>query len=164
MAERPLWAPWRGEYVAGPKDGDCVFCSLPSLGDDVVARIVDRGAHCFTVLNAFPYASGHVMVAPYRHLADLEALSDEELGEMMRLSRRAVAALREVMSPGGFNLGLNVGTVAGAGFADHLHLHVVPRWEGDTNFMPVVAGTRVVSQSLDATREALARALADPLQ
>lgn len=160
MAEAPLWAPWRREYVRGPKDGECVFCALPSQGDDVSARIVDRDTRCFTMLNAFPYASGHVMVSPYRHVGDLEALEDDESAEMMRLARRATAALREVLSPAGFNLGLNVGTVAGAGFGDHLHLHLVPRWEGDTNFMPLIAGTRVMSQSLDATYEALARALA----
>ena len=165
MAERPLWAPWRSEYVAGSKDGECIFCKLPSHGDDSSARIVDRGTRCFTMLNAFPYASGHVMVSPYRHLGDFADLDEDELLELMLLSRRAVSALRELMSPTGFNLGLNVGRPAGAGFGDHLHLHVVPRWEGDTNFMPVVAGTRVISQSLDATREALSHAIRTlPLQ
>jgi ATP adenylyltransferase len=165
MAERPLWAPWRSEYVAGSKDGECIFCTLPAQGDDVSARIVDRGTYCYTMLNAFPYASGHVMVSPYRHLGDFAELAEDELLELMLLSRRAVCALRQVLSPAGFNLGLNVGRPAGAGFGDHLHLHVVPRWEGDTNFMPVVAGTRVISQALEATREALVRSIrALPLQ
>jgi ATP adenylyltransferase len=159
MEGRPLWAPWRIEYITGPKDGECVFCAGPSAGDDRATHIVERGERCFTMLNAFPYASGHVMVSPYRHVATLQELDDAELLELMRLARRATAALSDLMSPAGFNVGLNVGTVAGAGFADHLHLHVVPRWEGDTNFMPLLAGTHVVPQALDDTHEALIGAL-----
>ena len=159
MGEQPLWAPWRTEYVGSAKHEGCVFCAAVSAGDDVAARIVDRGNTCFTLLNAYPYASGHVMVVPYRHVAGLDELEDAEQLDVFRLSRRAVAALESVMHPHGFNIGLNLGEAAGAGFADHLHLHVVPRWRGDTNFMPVLAGTRVVSQALEATREALARAM-----
>jgi ATP adenylyltransferase len=159
MGERPLWAPWRTEYVASAKDGECVFCTAPASGDERAAGIVERGHACFTVLNAYPYASGHVMVVPYRHVAGLDDLDDAELLELMRLTRRVIAALREAINPHGFNVGLNLGAVAGAGFADHVHLHVVPRWQGDTNFMPVIAGTRVVSQALDATRDALVEAL-----
>jgi ATP adenylyltransferase len=159
MSERPLWAPWRIEYVTSPKDGECVFCTAPGAGDDAATRIVDRGSSCFTILNAYPYASGHVMVAPYRHVAGLEELGDVELTEIMRFAQRAVVALREVMRPDGFNVGLNLGAVAGAGIAAHLHLHVVPRWAGDTNFMPVLGGTRVISQALDEARAALAEAL-----
>ena len=122
-------------------------------------RVLARGAHCFTILNAFPYAPGHVMVAPYRHVAQLEELTDDELLEMMQQARTMTLALREAMSPDGFNVGLNLGTVAGAGIADHLHLHVVPRWSGDTNFMPLLAETSVIPQALDATREALSAAL-----
>jgi ATP adenylyltransferase len=160
MTERPLWAPWRIEYVTAPKDDECLFCTAPGRGDDAAAGIVERGDSCFTILNAFPYASGHVMVAPLRHVAGLDELREEELTEIMRFAQRAVAGLREVMSPHGFNVGLNLGAVAGAGIAAHLHLHVVPRWEGDTNFMPVLADTRVVSQALEDTRAALADALA----
>jgi ATP adenylyltransferase len=159
MAEQPLWAPWRTEYVSSAKDEDCVFCAAPAGGDDIATRIVDRGLGCFTILNAYPYTSGHVMVVPYRHVAALEDVDDTEQLELLVMARRAVAALRQVMRPHGFNVGMNLGEAAGAGFADHLHLHVVPRWRGDTNFMPVVAGTRVVSQAIEATREALADAL-----
>lgn len=160
MGERPLWAPWRTEYVTSTRDGDCVFCAAAGAPDgDAAARVVDRGATCLTMLNAFPYAPGHVMVVPVRHVAGLEELADDELLELMRLCRRAVAALRSAMHADGWNVGLNLGTVAGAGLADHLHLHVVPRWHGDTNFMPVLADTRVISQALDATRALLAGAL-----
>jgi ATP adenylyltransferase len=160
MDERPLWAPWRIEYVTGAKDGECIFCAGAAASDDRATRIVERGACCFTLLNTFPYASGHLMVAPYRHVAWLDDLDDREALELLQLTQRAIALLRRVMTPDGFNVGLNLGRVAGAGIADHLHLHVVPRWDGDTNFMPVLAGTRVMPQALDATREALVDALA----
>jgi ATP adenylyltransferase len=111
------------------------------------------------MLNAFPYAGGHLMVAPYRHVGDLEACEPDELQDLIALAQRAIRALREVAAPHGFNVGLNLGKVAGAGFGDHLHLHVVPRWEGDTNFMPVLADTRVISEALAATQAALAEAL-----
>jgi ATP adenylyltransferase len=159
MDERPLWAPWRIEYIKGPKAGECIFCAAAASHDDGSGHVLERRGVCFTMLNAFPYASGHVMVAPYRHVGDLDALEDSELLEMMALARRAIAALRDVMSPDGFNAGFNLGEVAGAGYADHLHLHVVPRWRGDTNFMPVLGGTRVISQALEETRELLVAAL-----
>jgi ATP adenylyltransferase len=164
MSERPLWAPWRIEYVTGPKDGECIFCVAASESDDdrpPASRPLDRGSRCFTLLNTFPYAPGHVMVAPYRHVSDLEELDEEEQIDVMRLTRRSIVALRAAMSPVGFNVGFNLGKVAGAGIADHLHLHVVPRWEGDTNFMPLLADTHVIPQALDATREVLAHALAE---
>jgi ATP adenylyltransferase len=159
MDERPLWAPWRIEYVTGPKAGECIFCAAVASRDGGSDQVVETGDKCFTMLNAFPYASGHVMVAPYRHVGGLDALDEQELLEVMVLARRAVSALRDVMAPHGFNAGFNIGEVAGAGYADHLHLHVVPRWRGDTNFMPVLGGTRVISQALEATREALVAAL-----
>lgn len=157
MDDRPLWAPWRIEYVTRPKTGECVFCAAAAAtpGDEHDRLVIERGEHCFTMLNAFPYASGHVLVSPYRHVGELEELDEGELDELMRLTITAKGAQREVMSPDGFNVGLNLGRVAGAGFADHLHVHVVPRWEGDTSFMPVIAGTRVISQALDDTAEAL---------
>jgi ATP adenylyltransferase len=157
--QRPLWAPWRIEYITGAKSGACIFCAAATAVDDIAARVVDRGARCLTMLNAFPYAAGHLMVSPYRHVAGLEELDDDESLELTRLARRAVTALRGVMGPDGFNVGLNLGKVAGAGFADHLHLHVVPRWEGDTNFMPVIGGAHVVPQALDETRALLRDAL-----
>jgi ATP adenylyltransferase len=160
MEDRPLWAPWRIEYIKGPKPDACIFCAAVAANDDADARVIDRGERCLTMLNAFPYASGHVMVAPHRHVGDLDACEPGELGELMALSQRAIRALREVVSPDGFNVGLNLGKVAGAGVDDHLHLHVVPRWQGDTNFMPVLADTHVVPEALDATRAMLAEAVA----
>jgi ATP adenylyltransferase len=165
MSERPLWAPWRIEYIVGPKDGECIFCAAGAATDEAgrgpAETPIDRGAACFTMLNAYPYAPGHVMIAPYRHVAQLDELDDDELLELMQLSRRAIAATRTAMRPDGFNTGLNLGKVAGAGIAAHLHLHVVPRWEGDVNFMPLLADTHVIPQALDATRAALVAALAE---
>lgn len=155
MTERPLWAPWRIEYIQGPKDDQCIFC------DPDPAHLIERGERCFTILNTYPYAPGHVMVAPFRHIATLDELTQDEMLELMRLARRTVAAQRTAMTPDGFNVGFNLGNVAGAGIADHLHLHVVPRWEGDNNFMPVIGETRVIAQALEATREVLVEALRD---
>lgn len=153
MSERPLWAPWRIEYITGRKSERCVFC------DPDPAHVVVRGEHCFVLLNAFPYAPGHVMVAPNRHVAGLGDLDDQEMLESMQLAQRMVGALDCAMSPNGFNVGLNLGKVAGAGIADHLHLHVVPRWDGDTNFMPVLGDTHVIPQALEETRKVLLEAL-----
>ncbi len=153
MSERPLWAPWRIEYIQGEKDDRCIFC------DPDPEHVIERGEDCFTILNTYPYAPGHVMVAPYRHVGELGELSDAELLELMRLGRRMVGAQGAAMSPDGFNMGLNLGKVAGAGIADHLHLHVVPRWNGDNNFMPVLGDTHVIAQALDATRRVLIDAL-----
>ena len=165
MSEQPLWAPWRIEYIVGPKDGECIFCAAgaatDATGKGPAETPLDRGASCFTMLNAYPYAPGHVMVAPYRHVAELDELQDGELLELMQLARRATAATRAAMRPEGFNTGLNLGRVAGAGIAAHLHLHVVPRWLGDVNFMPLLADTHVMPQALEATRAALSRALAE---
>jgi ATP adenylyltransferase len=154
MSERPLWAPWRIEYITGPKPGRCIFC------DPDLEYVVERADECFAMLNTYPYAPGHVMVAPNRHVGGLEQLEDAELLGIMRLAQRVIVAMRAAMSPDGFNVGLNLGKVAGAGIADHLHLHVVPRWEGDNSFMPVIADTRVIPQALEATRRLLVEALA----
>jgi ATP adenylyltransferase len=160
MTERPLWAPWRIEYITGPKDGECIFCAAAASTEvDPAHAPIDRGEHCLTILNAYPYAPGHVMVAPLRHVAALEDLNEDEMLETMHLARRAILAIRQVMSPDGFNVGLNLGKVAGAGIEDHLHLHVVPRWGGDTNFMPLLADTHVIPQALEETRKLLAEAL-----
>jgi ATP adenylyltransferase len=160
VAERPLWAPWRIEYITGPKkDGECIFCVAASSDDDAASPVIERGDVCFTMLNAFPYAPGHMMVVPVRHISGLDELTDREALELMQLARRAVAALTDVMNPAGFNVGLNLGAVAGAGIVDHLHLHVVPRWQGDTNFMPVLADTHVLPQALEAAREQLVAAI-----
>jgi ATP adenylyltransferase len=128
---------------------ECIFCSKPALGDDATALIPYRGETCFVMMNAFPYTNGHLMVAPYEHTAALEKLDQRTAGELMGLTQRSLRALGAAYGPEGFNVGVNLGTVAGAGVADHVHLHVVPRWAGDTNFMPVVGDTRVMPQSLE---------------
>jgi ATP adenylyltransferase len=155
---KQLWAPWRLEYIqhADEQDG-CVFCRAPGL-DDEEGLVVHRGERAFVLLNRFPYASGHLMVAPYRHVGELGALEDEEALEIHRLAATAATVLGEVMAPQGFNLGWNLGRVAGAGIVDHVHQHVVPRWAGDTNFMPVLADVKVMPEALEATRRKLAEA------
>lgn len=159
MPGRRLWAPWRLEYIKGPKPEECIFCTKPREGD-AAAYILERGERCFSMLNAYPYNNGHVMVAPYRHAPSIEDLEEPALLELMTLAQRSLAALREAYGPDGFNLGVNQGKIAGAGFDEHVHLHVVPRWSADTNFMPVIGSTRVLPESLESSREALAAALA----
>ncbi|MCX6357858.1 MAG: HIT domain-containing protein [Candidatus Aureabacteria bacterium] len=144
-----LWAPWRKGYVEAGAPRGCIFCEKSDAGDDAKHHIIARGKSCFSLLNRFPYNGGHLMVAPFRHVAALDALTDEELLELMRMIRDQAALLRRRLSPDGFNIGINIGRVAGAGVADHLHVHVVPRWSGDTNFMPATADTKVISHALD---------------
>lgn len=157
---RPLWAPWRLEYVtqAGDEDG-CVFCreSEGALGGD--SLVVCRNAHALVLLNRYPYSSGHLMVAPRRHVAELALLTDDEALETHRLTVRAVEALRAAYGPDAFNVGWNLGAVAGGSITGHLHEHVVPRWSGDTNFMPVLADVKVVPEHLLVTRDRLRREL-----
>ena len=155
---RQLWAPWRLEYVqsAGEEQG-CVFCRAGE-GDDEEGLVVARGAHAFVLLNKYPYASGHLMVAPFRHEADFAALDAAEAAEIHRLAATAMGALAETMHPQGYNVGWNLGRVAGAGVVDHVHMHVVPRWAGDTNFMPVLADVKVLPEHLVETRRKLASA------
>ena len=142
-------------YITGPKHEGCVFCSALEEGGVSSELVVRKGVTCFVLLNAYPYNNGHVMVVPIRHVADLSALTPEELGELGRLSVEAVDVLREVMRPAGYNLGMNLGQVAGAGIADHLHMHVVPRWSGDTNAMTVVGQVRVIPETLEQTGDHL---------
>jgi ATP adenylyltransferase len=156
---RQLWAPWRLSYVqqAGEQEG-CVFCreTEGALGDD--SLLVHRGAHAIVVLNKFPYSSGHLMIATTRHVAELEELSDEEALEIHRLTGAALAALRALYRPDAFNVGWNLGEIAGGSISGHLHEHVVPRWAGDTNFMPVLADVKVLPEHLHATRARLTEA------
>jgi len=152
-----IWAPWRLEYIkaihnAGP---ECIFCVPDSTDQDHARHIVARRPGCIALLNRYPYNNGHLLVAPSRHVATLTELSDDEITGLMQLVRDLIARLEHALGPHGFNVGLNLGRVAGAGIADHLHFHIVPRWEGDTNFMPVTAGTKVMPQSLDALWELL---------
>ncbi len=161
MSEERLWAPWRLDYIQGPKPDGCIFCSHLAADDDEASHIVQRGEGCFVILNAFPYNNGHVMVAPYRHVPSIEQLEEPELLELMTLARRSVAAMRAAYGPEGFNLGINQGKIAGAGVEDHVHLHVVPRWAADTNFMPVIANTRVLPQSLKDSHRVLQEAFTE---
>jgi ATP adenylyltransferase len=155
---RQLWAPWRLEYIQNADDQDgCVFCRARDA-DDVTALVVRRGQGAFVLLNKYPYASGHLMVAPYRHEGEFGELSSEEAAEIHRLAASGLGALAETMRPQGFNLGWNLGRIAGAGVTDHVHLHVVPRWAGDTNFMPVLADVKVLPEALEDTRRKLADA------
>jgi ATP adenylyltransferase len=155
MAEQRLWAPWRMEYIESEKPDECIFCAALVSDDDAAKYVLHRGERCFVMLNAYPYTSGHLMVAPNDHLDSLEELDGETLLELMTLTQRSLGAIREAYGPEGFNLGVNQGKVAGAGVEDHVHLHVVPRWAGDTNFMPVVGGARVLPQSLEDSYAAL---------
>ena len=156
-----LWTPWRYQYITDPnKDEHCIFCDLPAAGDDAKASILLRGAKNYIVLNRFPYTTGHVMIVPFAHVADLSACEPAALEEMMRLAQRVQSALAATYSPQGYNLGMNLGRCAGAGVANHLHLHVLPRWTGDTNFMSTIAETRMHPEELSVTYEKLRRALA----
>ncbi len=158
MANHRIWAPWRLEYVkdaSKDSEAECIFCSKPAEDDDEANLIVHRGERCFVILNKFPYTNGHLMVAPYEHLATLPEVDAETTAEMMALAKRAIAALEEKYGPQGYNVGVNQGRVAGAGYEGHIHLHVVPRWAGDTNYMPVLADTRVMPQTLEQSYETL---------
>jgi ATP adenylyltransferase len=153
-----LWAPWRLEYVEkADEQPGCLFC-LAVEGSEEERLVVHRGETAFVLLNRFPYASGHVMVAPIRHEAELAELDDAEVVEIHRLATQAIGALAQALSPQGYNLGWNLGRVAGAGVVDHVHLHVVPRWLGDTNYMPVLADVKVIPEHLHDTRAKLVAA------
>ena len=153
-----LWAPWRLEYVQGTGSSGCIFC-LGDASDDEARLVLHRGQHCFIIMNRFPYSNGHLMVAPLRHVADPGLLDAAEVAELHRLTTLCREILREVCKAQGFNIGMNLGAVAGAGVTDHLHQHIVPRWAGDTNFMPVFADVRVIPQHLEATCRQLRAAL-----
>jgi len=150
-----IWAPWRIEYIERAKEGGCILCQKPRENNDEANFILYRGQTNFIILNAFPYNPGHLMVAPYRHIANLQDLTDNEIKEHLDVVKRAVKLLTEVLKPVGFNIGLNIGKVAGAGIEYHLHTHIVPRWQGDVNFMPVLSDTRVISEALTATYKKL---------
>ncbi len=158
MANQRIWAPWRLAYVKdASKDSDeeCIFCAKPEAGDDEANLIVHRGERAFVILNLFPYTNGHMMVAPYEHVGAIEAIDADTIAEMMALAQQGIRALDDVYGPQGFNVGFNQGRVAGAGVEHHIHMHVVPRWGGDTNFMPVLGDTRVMPQSLEDSYAAL---------
>jgi ATP adenylyltransferase len=148
-----IFAPWRMEYIAGQKAEGCVFCKCSIRCDDFVLY---EGKNVFVMMNKFPYVTGHLMIIPNRHAGKYENLSQEERKEMFNLLETALKALREAMNPSGFNVGMNIGKVAGAGIEEHIHLHVIPRWEGDTNFMSVVGNVRVIPEDVETTATKLA--------
>jgi ATP adenylyltransferase len=158
VATERIWAPWRLAYVKdASKDSEqeCIFCANPAADDDRANLIVHRGERCFVILNLYPYTNGHLMVAPFEHIARLPDVDADTIAEMMALSQQAMRLLEERYSPHGYNVGFNQGRIAGAGMEHHIHMHVVPRWGGDTNFMPVLADTRVMPQTLEQTYDTL---------
>jgi ATP adenylyltransferase len=158
VANFRIWAPWRLAYVtdaAKDNEEECIFCTKPAAGDDEANLIVHRAESCFVILNLYPYTNGHLMIAPYAHVGRLQELPAETVAEMMDLAQRAMERLESAYEPHGYNVGFNQGRVAGAGVEHHIHLHVVPRWAGDNNFMPVIADTKVMPQTLEQSFEAL---------
>lgn len=155
--DRPLWAPWRIEFIRSEKASDCFLCNNASVNSENSEEelIVFRGETCFIILNRYPYNSGHLLIAPYRHIGDIVELSSTELHEIMDLTVMTKQVLVQTMNPDAFNAGLNLGLAAGAGIADHVHMHIVPRWNGDTNFISVIDDTRIVPEALTATAELL---------
>jgi len=159
----PLHAPWRISYILGPKNstGDgSIFTRIAQSSDDEANYVIARDRTCFAMLNTYPYSGGHAMVIPYKEVPDFDALMDDEMLDLMKLTRRVQHALAKAMNPQGFNIGVNLGQAAGAGIKEHLHIHIVPRWIGDTNFMPVLANTTVVPEALKETAAKLRAALA----
>lgn len=158
-----LWTPWRYHYIV--KTGDpveCVFCAAGKGSNDQETLVVHRGVHNFVIVNRFPYTSGHIMVVPYAHVATLDDVPDEALGELIRLAKASERHLRSIYNPQGLNLGMNIGKAAGAGIAGHLHLHVLPRWNGDTNFMTTIGESRVLPEDLSLTWTRLRDAFQEP--
>lgn len=149
-----LWSPWRSEYIASgdANSGDCVFCIIKEASDrDEANFVLYRGTSNFIVLNIYPYITGHLLIVPFEHLGDLECVPKKTTDEMMDLTKRSQRTLHDAYNPAGFNIGMNLGRVAGAGVADHIHIHVLPRWSGDSNFMTTISQTRVISEDLNAT-------------
>jgi len=156
-----MHAPWRIGYIKGEKEEGCIFCTRPKLTDDRKNLILLRGETCFVMMNKYPYINGHLMVAPYEHIGRVEELPVAVWADIMAMAQQCVRALEMTMKPHGYNLGVNIGRVAGAGMEDHVHLHIVPRWNGDVNFMPVLADCRVISQHIEDAYDELAKAFAE---
>jgi ATP adenylyltransferase len=150
-----IFAPWRYKYVSDPDAEGCIFCNAISSDDDRKSGVLFRGKFAFVIINKYPYNNGHVMVAPYKHTGNFEELSKEEMLEMSTLIQKWQEVLRKAMKPEGFNIGMNLGRIAGAGFEEHLHYHLVPRWGGDTNFMPIIGQTKVVPMAIDEAYDLL---------
>ncbi len=161
VATQRIWAPWRLAYVkdaSKDNESECIFCAALAADDDDASLIVHRGERCFVILNKFPYTNGHLMVAPYQHLSALQQLDPDTVAELMALAQRGMDALETSYAPHGYNVGFNQGRVAGAGVEHHIHMHVVPRWGGDTNFMPVLGDTRVMNETLAESFETVRKA------
>ncbi len=152
---KQLWAPWRLQYILGEKTEECIFCTKPEEDKDKENLILYRGKHVFTIMNLYPYNNGHLMVVPYAHEEDLSGLSRETLCELMIVTEQCQSILKRVFAAHGFNIGINIGRAAGAGIDEHIHIHIVPRWDGDTNFMPVLGETKVIPQHIFATYDLL---------
>ncbi len=150
-----LWAPWRMKYILGEKSKECIFCQKLNENRDEENYILFRKKNCFVILNTFPYNNGHLMIIPNRHLQDFEEMENELLNELMITIKESVSLLKETIKPEGFNIGINMGKIAGAGIGEHFHIHIIPRWPGDTNFMPTIAQTKVISQTLKETYDKL---------
>ena len=150
-----LWSPWRAKYIASGVDSqaeECTFCRIARAVDqDAANYVLHRAQHAFVVLNLYPYVSGHLMIVPYLHTSEFDSIAKDITDEMMDLTKRSQAALREVYSPSGFNVGMNLGAAAGAGITEHVHIHLLPRWSGDTNFMTTIGDTRVLPEDLETT-------------
>lgn len=153
-----LWAPWRMEYILSDKEKGCFLCDAANSDDDREALVVARGEKAFVLLNLYPYSNCHILITPYQHTSEIEALDTEELGEMTNLLVEFKLLLDRVVSPQGFNVGINLGRCAGAGLVSHIHMHLVPRWEGDNNFMPVIGETKIIPQHIDEMWEQLMEA------
>jgi len=157
-----LWAPWRMQYIEGvdtENEGGCIFCSKPQADNDRENYILHRAKNCYIIMNIYPYSNGHLMVVPYNHTTNLGELASETRLEIMDMIDIVVEAMKNSMRPDGFNIGMNLGRSAGAGIEDHLHMHIVPRWNGDTNFMPVIGCTKVICESLEDTYAKLKKAI-----
>jgi len=154
-----IWAPWRIRYIEMPKPKTCFLCDAIKSKDDRKHYVVYRGSKCFIIMNLFPYNPGHLMIAPYRHVPSIEDLNNDELFDLMVLTKLSLKMLRKAFNPHGFNIGVNIGNVAGAGVEEHVHVHVVPRWSGDTNFMPLLADVKVIPQALEETYRKLKNVL-----
>lgn len=148
---RPIWAPWRLEYILSKKGSECIFCSKQKDSRDRDNLILQRGHHNLVMMNLYPYNNGHLMVVPYRHVFSVTELADDEMLDLMKMTRRAVDCLKEVFMPEGFNIGINIGKVAGAGIDEHLHLHIIPRWVGDTHFMAALGEVRIIPEHVMST-------------
>jgi ATP adenylyltransferase len=159
-----LWAPWRMDYILEEKQKGCIFCKKPMERKDKVNLILHQSRYAFVMMNKFPYNNGHVMVVPKRHCPDLEQLDDKTLQDLLFLLRASTRILRKILRPDGFNIGMNIGKVGGAGVDDHIHFHIVPRWNGDTNFMPVLGETKIIPEYLGETYQKLHAAFMDLLR